>query len=416
MSNLPDSIGQPAWMTLPATVAVIEALEAKGFAGCARFVGGCVRNTLLKTEIDDVDIATTLTPDQVTEALEQAGLKVVPTGVDHGTVTGISQGRPYEITTLRKDVSTDGRRAVVSFTKSWSEDAERRDFRLNALYADADGRLFDPTGEGIADCLAGRIVFVGDPMTRISEDYLRILRWFRFHAWYGKGDVDAQGLRAAADAKDKLKTLSAERIAKELLRLLEAGNPTPVLRVMAATGILSELLPGALQLPRLERLVEIDADELAPRDGLLRLAALLPEGGDAAHAVADALKLSNADRLRLEQALSGERIAPQLSAPDARRLLYRVGVSRFRDKVRLAWAGAARSANAIQWRMLLAMADNWQRPRFPLSGLDVMQAGVPEGPEIGRVLALVEDWWIGGDFASDEGALRDRLRAVIHGA
>jgi len=201
-----------------------------------------------------------------------------------------------------------------------------------------------------------------------------------------------------------------------LLRLLEAGNPTPVLRVMAATGILSELLPGALQLPRLERLVEIDADELAPRDGLLRLAALLPEGGDAAHAVADALKLSNADRLRLEQALSGERIAPQLSAPDARRLLYRVGVSRFRDKVRLAWAGAARSANAIQWRMLLAMADNWQRPRFPLSGLDVMQAGVPEGPEIGRVLALVEDWWIGGDFASDEGALRDRLRAVIHGA
>jgi poly(A) polymerase len=268
----------------------------------------------------------------------------------------------------------------------------------------------------VEDLIAGKVRFMGEPGARIAEDYLRILRLFRFHAWYGKGDVDAQGLRAAADAKDKLKTLSAERIAKELLRLLEAGNPTPVLRVMAATGILSELLPGALQLPRLERLVEIDADELAPRDGLLRLAALLPEGGDAAHAVADALKLSNADRLRLEQALSGERIAPQLSAPDARRLLYRVGVSRFRDKVRLAWAGAARSANAIQWRMLLAMADNWQRPRFPLSGLDVMQAGVPEGPEIGRVLALVEDWWIGGDFASDEGALRDRLRAVIHGA
>jgi poly(A) polymerase len=257
---------------------------------------------------------------------------------------------------------------------------------------------------------------MGDPRARIAEDYLRVLRLFRFHAWYGKGDVDPDGLRAAAEARDKLKTLSAERIAKELLRLLEAGNPTPVLRVMAATGILSELLPGALQLPRLERLVEIDADNFSPRDGMLRLAALLVEDGDAAHAVADALKLSNADRLRLEQALSGERIAAGLSAKDARRLLYRIGVSRFRDKVWLAWAASPRSASAIQWRMLLTMADNWQRPRFPLSGLDVMQAGVPEGPEVGRVLAKVEDWWVGGDFASDEGALRDRLKAVLDGA
>jgi poly(A) polymerase len=354
-------------------------------------------------------------PSEVIARLVAKDIKVVETGMDHGTVTAIVGTQAFEITSLRRDVATDGRHAVIAFTDDWSEDAARRDFTINAMYASASGEIFD-FATGVEDLIAGKVRFMGEPGARIAEDYLRILRLFRFHAWYGKGDVDAQGLRAAADAKDKLKTLSAERIAKELLRLLEAGNPTPVLRVMAATGILSELLPGALQLPRLERLVEIDADELAPRDGLLRLAALLPEGGDAAHAVADALKLSNADRLRLEQALSGERIAPQLSAPDARRLLYRVGVSRFRDKVRLAWAGAARSANAIQWRMLLAMADNWQRPRFPLSGLDVMQAGVPEGPEIGRVLALVEDWWIGGDFASDEGALRDRLRAVIHGA
>jgi poly(A) polymerase len=383
--------------------------------GEARFVGGAVRNALLGVNVSDIDIAVPMPPSEVIARLVAKDIKVVETGMDHGTVTAIVGTQAFEITSLRRDVATDGRHAVIAFTDDWSEDAARRDFTINAMYASASGEIFD-FATGVEDLIAGKVRFMGEPGARIAEDYLRILRLFRFHAWYGKGDVDAQGLRAAADAKDKLKTLSAERIAKELLRLLEAGNPTPVLRVMAATGILSELLPGALQLPRLERLVEIDADELAPRDGLLRLAALLPEGGDAAHAVADALKLSNADRLRLEQALSGERIAPQLSAPDARRLLYRVGVSRFRDKVRLAWAGAARSANAIQWRMLLAMADNWQRPRFPLSGLDVMQAGVPEGPEIGRVLALVEDWWIGGDFASDEGALRDRLRAVIHGA
>lgn len=400
---------QHPWMTAPETAAVMAAL------GEARFVGGAVRNALLGVNVSDIDIAVPMPPSEVIARLVAKDIKVVETGMDHGTVTAIVGTQAFEITSLRRDVATDGRHAVIAFTDDWSEDAARRDFTINAMYASASGEIFD-FATGVEDLIAGKVRFMGEAGARIAEDYLRILRLFRFHAWYGKGDVDAQGLRAAADAKDKLKTLSAERIAKELLRLLEAGNPTPVLRVMAATGILSELLPGALQLPRLERLVEIDADELAPRDGLLRLAALLPEGGDAAHAVADALKLSNADRLRLEQALSGERIAPQLSAPDARRLLYRVGVSRFRDKVRLAWAGAARSANAIQWRMLLAMADNWQRPRFPLSGLDVMQAGVPEGPEIGRVLALVEDWWIGGDFASDEGALRDRLRAVIHGA
>lgn len=403
-----DSSQHP-WMTAPETAAVMAAL------GEARFVGGAVRNALLGVNVSDIDIAVPMPPSEVIARLVAKDIKVVETGMDHGTVTAIVGTQAFEITSLRRDVATDGRHAVIAFTDDWSEDAARRDFTINAMYASASGEIFD-FATGVEDLIAGKVRFMGEPGARIAEDYLRILRLFRFHAWYGKGDVDAQGLRAAADAKDKLKTLSAERIAKELLRLLEAGNPTPVLRVMAATGILSELLPGALQLPQLERLVEIDADELAPRDGLLRLAALLPEGGDAAHAVADALKLSNADRLRLEQALSGERIAPQLSAPDARRLLYRVGVSRFRDKVRLAWAGAARSANAIQWRMLLAMADNWQRPRFPLSGLDVMQAGVPEGPEIGRVLALVEDWWIGGDFASDEGALRDRLRAVIHGA
>jgi poly(A) polymerase len=241
-----------------------------------------------------------------------------------------------------------------------------------------------------------------------------VLRLFRFHAWYGKGDLDGEALRAAAAAKAKLKTLSGERVAKELLRLLEAGNPAPVLRVMAATGILSELLPGVLQLARLERLTEIEAENLFPRDGLLRLAALLPNSTEAAHAVADALRLSNADRVRLEQALARDEIPGHLSAAQARQLLYRIGPGRFRDTVMLHWAAAPKSAG-LPWRILLEMAQSWQRPRFPLTGRDVMAAGVAEGPEVGRVLAQVEDWWIGGDFSADETACRDRLKTVIAG-
>ena len=400
---------QHGWMTAPETVQVMAAL------GESRFVGGAVRDALLGASVADIDIAVPMPPSEVLARLVAQNIKVIETGMDHGTVTAIAGTHAFEITSLRRDVEADGRHAVIAFTDDWAEDAARRDFTINALYASASGEIFD-YATGVEDLIAGKVRFMGDARLRIAEDYLRVLRLFRFHAWYGKGDVDAEGLRAAAEAKDKLKSLSAERIAKEMLRLLEAGNPTPVLRVMAATGILSELLPGALQLPRLERLLEIDADNFSPRDRVLRLAALLPEDGEAAHAAADALKLSNADRTRLEQALSGERIAAHLSAKDARRLLYRIGVARLHDKIWLAWAGAPKGANAIQWRMLLTMADNWQRPRFPLTGLDVMQAGVPEGPEVGRVLAQVEDWWVGGDFASDEGALRDRLRAAIHGA
>jgi poly(A) polymerase len=296
----------------------------------------------------------------------------------------------------------------VIFTDDWAADAARRDFTINALYASAGGEIFD-YATGVEDLIAGRVRFMGEARARIAEDYLRVLRLFRFHAWYGKGEIDAEGLRAAAEARDKLKTLSAERIAKELLRLLEAGHPAPVLRMMAATGILSELLPGALQLPRLERLTQLDAENLFVRDAVLRLASLLPDG--AAGFVADALKLSNAQRSRLELALGGEKIAAQLSARDARRLLYRLGAARFRDKVMLQWAGAPQAAGA--WRMLLQMADNWQLPRFALTGRDVMQAGVPEGPDVGRMLALVEDWWVDGDFAASEGALRDRLKALI---
>ena len=390
-------------MTAPETLAVFAAL------GDARFVGGAVRNALLGTAVVDIDIAVPMPPSEAITRLVAKDIKVVETGIEHGTVTAVAGSHAFEITSLRRDVETDGRHAIVQFTDDWSEDAARRDFTINAMYATLDGEIFD-YATGVEDLIAGRVRFVGDAATRIAEDYLRVLRLFRFHAWYGKGEIDPEGLRAAAAAKDKLKTLSAERIAKEMLRLLEAGNPSAVLRVMAATGILPELLPGALNLPRLDRLAEIDADNMFARDSVLRLASLLPDS-DAAHAAADALKLSNAQRTRLEQALSGETLKAQLSAREARRLLYRIGVARFRDKVLLAWAG--RTAAAPGWRMLLDMAANWQKPRFPLTGMDVMQAGVAEGPDVGRVLAKIEDWWIGTDFAADEGACRDRLAEAV---
>lgn len=416
MSNLPDSIGQPAWMTLPATVAVIEALEAKGFAGCARFVGGCVRNTLLKTPIDDIDIATTLTPDQVTEALEQAGLKAVPTGVDHGTVTGISQGRPYEITTLRKDVSTDGRRAVVSFTKSWAEDAERRDFRLNALYADADGRLFDPTGEGIADCLAGRIVFVGDPMTRIREDYLRILRWFRFHAWYGKGDPDQAALTACKALKGMLSGRAAERTQKELLKLLAAEDPRAALRLMAATSVLSSVLPQVKALTRFETLVAIQTEQLFENDAEIRLAALLPDDAVIARDTAERLRLSNALKDRLIEAAGKEpRIVSWMSPREARRTVYKIGLRAFTDRIKLGWAASTRPSTTSQWRGLLALAETWTPPAFPLTGDEILAAGVPKGPMVGEVMREVEEWWIDNDFMDDKLAAVERLKAVAQG-
>ena len=337
---------QHGWMTAPETVQVMTAL------GEARFVGGAVRDALLGAAVVDIDIAVPMPPAEAIARLKAKNIKVIETGIDHGTVTAVIGHHAFEVTSLRRDVETDGRHAVVAFTDDWAEDAARRDFTINALYAGAGGEIFD-YATGVEDLIAGRVRFMGDATTRIAEDYLRVLRLFRFHAWYGKGEIDAEGLRAAAAAKEKLGTLSAERVAKELLRLFEAGNPAAVLRVMAATGILSLLLPGALTLPRLERMAEIDADNLFVRDGILRLAALLPDTEDAAHAAADALKLSNADRTRLAQSLAAPALSASLPAKDARLLLYRFGVARFKDKVRLAWAGAAKSANALPWRMML---------------------------------------------------------------
>lgn len=394
----------------------MDALEARGYAGCARFVGGCVRNTLLGQPIDDIDIATTLTPDQVTEALEAAGIRSVPTGVDHGTVTAVSEGRPYEITTLRRDVSTDGRRAVVAFTQSWEEDAVRRDFRLNALYADRQGRVFDPTGEGVADARAGRIVFVGDAMTRIREDYLRILRYFRFHAWYGKGEADPAALAACKALKGMLSGRAAERTQKELLKLLAAPDPRGALRLMAATSVLSAVLPQVKALTRFENLVAIESEHFFDIDAELRLASLLPDDPNVAQDTAERLRLSNALKDRLVAAAGREpRIVSWMSPRETRRAVYRLGGRTFADRVKLAWATSDRPTAASQWRALIPLAETWTPPAFPLTGEDVVNAGVPRGPMVGQVLREIEDWWIDLDFLDDRMAAVERLKAVAQG-
>lgn len=395
-----------AWMTAPETLAVLAAL------GEARFVGGAVRNALLGAAVVDIDIAVPFPPQTTLEKLAAAAIKALPTGIAHGTVTAIRNDKVFEVTSLRCDVETDGRHAVVAYTDDWEADSTRRDFTMNALYADSEGEIFDYHG-GVEDLIAGKVRFVGDPAARIAEDHLRILRLFRFHAWYGKGEIDGAALRAAAAARVKLSTLSGERVAKELLRLLEAVNPVPTLRVMAAAAILPAVLPGALDMARLEHLVHIEAQNDFPPDPLLRLAALLAGDPASATQIAARLKLSNAERARLEDAAGDGAGLSHLSPVVLRSLLYRLGAPRLKDRVLLQWAAAPPGTKAIQWRMLLQMADHWRRPKFPLSGAEVMAAGVPEGPKVGLVLRAVEQWWVENDFPEDQALLANRLAAAI---
>ena len=395
------------WMRWPETRAAMAALTAGG--GEARFVGGAVRNALLGEPVTDVDIATPLTPEEVTKRLEAAGLQAVPTGMAHGTVTAVASGKPFEVTTLRRDVTTDGRRAVVAFTKDWAEDAARRDFTINAIYATEKGELFDPTG-GVGDLKAGRVRFVGDAEKRIREDYLRILRLFRFHAWYGKGEVDKPALAAASAEKAGLKKLSGERVQKELLKLLDALDPIPVLATMEEVGILSEILPPNPNIPRLKNLVEIDT---ARRCGpIIRLGALI-SNVDHAKEVADRLKLSSADRDRL--LVMAETLATSLAKQPlsfARALRYRQGRERFMAILFLNWAEHVRSSEQNVWDALVNLAEYWQPPKFPLDGRDAMAAGVKEGPAVGKILGELERWWIENDFKPDRAALLQRLKSL----
>lgn len=377
-----------------ATRAVLAVLCQDG--GDARFVGGCVRDALLGREIVDIDIATPLVPEEVMRRLEAARIKAVPIGLAHGTVTAVVPPRQFEITTLRRDVETFGRHARVAFTADWAEDARRRDFTMNALFLDAEGRVFDYVG-GLADLDAGHVRFVGDAATRIREDVLRLLRFYRFYAHYGRGEADEEARAAARALAGLLPTLSGERVAAELFKLLAAPDPVPTLRLMEEDGVLSVLLPQARRLDRLAQVL-IGAPASDP---LLRLGALLDiDAADAAD-LARRLRLPNAQRDRLAAfALPPWPIDPAADIKAQRRALYHLGPDLYRDLVLL--AAAARGVKPDL--ALLAEAAAWQPIALPLKGRDVRSRGVPAGPEVGRLLAAIEAWWEEGDFRADRAA------------
>ncbi len=403
------------WMTAPTTRAVVDALTAEGAE--VRFVGGCVRDSLLGRPVRDIDIATPDPPERVIRLLENAGIRAVPTGLDHGTVTAVADGAKFEITTLRVDVETDGRHARVAFTDDWRADAARRDFTVNALFLAPDGRLFDPFG-GRADLARGRIRFVGDPETRIREDVLRLLRFFRFYATYGRPPPDPDALAACRRLAPLLPGLSGERVAGELFRLLVAPGAAATLALMREAGVLDAFLPEARRLDRLEALVAVEAEAGVAPDALRRLAAMLEGGAEAARAVAERLRLSRAERERLQRlAAPPTRLAADLDERATGLALYELGAGTVRDLVLLEWAQARASGTGSAeadsgWRSLLRAAGSWRKPAFPLGGDDVIALGVPEGPEVGRLLGAVERWWAEGGFRAGREACLARLRQL----
>src|SRR5215469_6870020 len=389
------------WMVEPATLAVLRALAAGGAE--ARFVGGSVRDALLGQRIGDIDIATSASPERVIELLEKARIKVVPTGLDHGTVTAIVPPRHFEITTLRRDVETYGRRARVAFDADWAADAARRDFTINAMFLDPDGTIHDPVG-GLPDLRARRIRFVGDPATRIAEDVLRLLRYYRFEARFGTGGGDTQARAACVAAAHLLPTLSGERVQQELIKLLETPDPLAGLQMMQDDGVLAVAVPEARHLDRLRRLMLVQG----PADPLLRLAALIEVDGEGAVALAERLRFSNVWRDRLRGLSPPRPIDPQGNVQTQRRALYRLGVERYRDVAVLIAAEGGMSRTRIT--ELLDLARGWTPPAFPLAGRDVIALGIPAGERVGRLLSAVHDWWEEGDFTADRAHCLERLR------
>src|SRR5262245_47817325 len=364
-----DRLDPQPWMTAPETVAVMAALSAAG--GEARFVGGCVRDALLGRKVRDIDIATHEPPERVMNLLKRAGIKAIPTGIKHGTVTAVVGVRHFEITTLRRDVETYGRHAKVEYTDDWQADAARRDFTMNALFCGADGTLYDPFG-GHADLRAQRVRFVGDAESRIREDVLRLLRFFRFHAHYGKPPPDAAALAACRELAPLLPTLSGERICGETLKLLSAPQPADAIALMQEDGVLAHFLPEATQAGRLRALVAIEGvspRDLVPRaDPIRRLAALLDGSEASALAVAMRVRFSNVERDRLIGLAGDLEPSPALDAPARRRLIYRLGPARYRDRVLIAWAAAVDGGVPMErrateaWIDLLRAAVEWVVP------------------------------------------------------
>jgi poly(A) polymerase len=411
-ASAPPSLRDAEWLKRPQTARMFSALTKQDVT--TRAVGGAVRNTLLGLAVSEVDLATTALPDRVMALAKEAGLKAVPTGIEHGTVTVIVDGTPFEVTTLRRDVETYGRHATVAFTEDWEEDARRRDFTLNALYADRDGTVFDPL-RGYGDLVEGRVRFIGNAEDRIKEDHLRILRFFRFNAYYGKGPLDPEGLAACAKLRAGLAQLSAERVAGELRRILVAPQAVRAVEALFDYGLLTDLLGAAPRMVRFARLVAAEAAlGLAP-DPALRLAALAVFVTEDAGRLAERLKLSNAE---LAVLLLGANDHERHELPDetaARRSLYKLGPCKFEAHVLLASADEGAAPDDKRWRQALRLADRWQAPEFPLRGTDITALGDMKGPEIGAVLKQLEAEWIASDFALDRDALLAKAKQLVKG-
>lgn len=391
------------WLRDGALARLLAALDKDGEE--ARVVGGSVRNALLGEPIGDIDVATTALPDDVIKRARAQGFKTVPTGIDHGTVTVVIDGRPFEVTTLREDVETFGRKARVAFGRDWKTDAERRDFTINALSVTRDGTIHDYTG-GVADLEKRRVRFIGDPAARIAEDYLRILRFFRFHAHYGEGLPDSEGYHACIAARAGLATLSRERVRAELLKLLLGRHAVPVLAVMSECGLLISVLGGVPLLASLSNLAKIENAVGIHPDAIRHLGALAVFVSDDAPRLAERLRLANAEAERL--ASMGEHwhgLAPEPSGKSARALLFRLGPDRFTDRVLIAWSRASAGITDKNWRALLELPQHWIIPVFPLKAADFIERGIEKGPALGAALAAAEDAWIAADFPADEKTL-----------
>lgn len=392
--KLPDA----DWRRRPG---LADLLTALGGAEQTRFVGGAIRDTLLDLPVSDVDLATRLEPGAVIERLRAARIKAVPTGIAHGTVTAVSAGTPVEVTTLRRDVATDGRHATVAFTDDWMEDAARRDFTINALYAEPDsGAVHDYFG-GLDDLDRRLVRFIGDPLTRIAEDHLRILRFFRFHARFGIGDPDAVGLEACTARTNDLMALSRERIADELLKLLALPDPGATVRLMVERGVLRPVLPeiGVSGAAQLDGLIAREQGAAIVSHPLRRLAALFPADPDLAASIGARLRLSNKAGKRLVAA--AERQLGDHDRPLA--LAYAIGSTEAVDRILLGDGDLAAVGTVL----------NWRRPRFPLSGGDLIAMGLTPGPAVARTLQAVENAWIGGGFDPDRAAVRALARSYV---
>jgi tRNA nucleotidyltransferase/poly(A) polymerase len=398
------------WLREGTLARLLQVLDGDGEE--ARVVGGAVRNALLGVPLGDIDIATTALPPEAIRRVAAAGFKAVPTGIEHGTVTVVAGNRAFEVTTLREDVVTDGRHAKVAFGRDWRRDAERRDFTINALSVTREGDVHDYVG-GLADIAARRVRFIGDPARRIAEDYLRILRFFRFHAAYGEGAPDAAGLAACVAERAGLDALSRERVRMEMLKLLPATHVVPTLAVMTETGLLGTVLGGVPLLASLSNMAKLEAAlGLAP-DPIRRLGALAVLVVEDADRLRERLRLANAEHERLR--VMGDawwRVGPADGDASDRMLLYRLG-ERFTDRVLLAWSRSPAGVSDAEWRALALLPDRWTPPSFPLKAADFIERGVAKGPRLGAALRGAEKAWIAEGFPLDANALAAIADAAI---